>query len=74
MTHPVEDHRLADVEVNAAPMTIPLPRREAAGWPARGEVAHVPVALLLAASGRCSCHACSANFARVVAKARLRAV
>ncbi len=74
MAHLVEDHQHASFDVNAAPVTIPLPRHEAAGWPARGEVAHVPVTLLLAACGRCSCPACTDGFVRFVAKARLRAV
>ncbi len=55
-------------------MTIPLPRQEADGWPARGEVARVPVILLLAASGRCSYPTRSDGFVRFVARSLLRAV
>lgn len=59
---------------NDAPVTVPLPRSEAAGWPGEGEVAFVPAALLLAARGRCSCATCVDGFVHLLRRSRLQAV
>ena len=57
-----------------APVTIPLPRTPGMDWPGDGDVVHVPAALMLAASGRCSCPPCIDGFVHMLARTRLRAV
>ena len=64
-------HSLAEI-ANDAPVTVPVPRSEAAGWPGEGEVALVPVALLLAARGQCSCASCVDGFVHLFRRGRLR--
>lgn len=54
--------------------TVPLPRFAGMDWPGDDEVAHVPVALLLAARGECSCDACCERFVHLVRRSRLRSV
>jgi hypothetical protein len=66
-------HRFAAYH-DQVPMTVPVPRFEGMDWPGDTEVAQVPVALLLAARGECSCESCCEAFVRLVRKARLRAV
>ena len=56
------------------PMTVPVPRYPGMDWPGEDDVAHVPVSLLLAARGRCSCEACCEGFIHMVRRARLKAV
>lgn len=74
VTHPVDHNHPVDAIDNAAPVTIPIPRRPGIEWPGDGEVAFVPAALMLAARGRCSCPTCVDGFVRLLAKGRLRAV
>jgi len=59
---------------NDAPVTVPIPRSEGIDWPGSGEVAYVPVALILAARGCCSCATCTDGFVRLLARTRLQAV
>ena len=59
---------------NDAPVTVPFPRSEGIDWPGTGELAFVPVALILAARGRCSCSTCTDGFVRLLARTRLQAV
>lgn len=66
-------HRFAEHH-DRVPMTVPVPRFEGMDWPGDEEVAQVPVALLLAARGECSCDSCCEGFVRLVRKSRLRAV
>lgn len=66
-------HRFAEHH-DQLPMTLPVPRFEGMAWPGDDEVAQVPVALLLAARGECSCEGCCEAFVRLVRRARLRAV
>ena len=57
------------------PMTVPVPRFEGMDWPGPDpEVAQVPVALLLAARGECSCEGCCEGFVHTLRRARLTAV
>ena len=56
------------------PLTVPIPRFEGMGWPGEDEVAHVPVALLLASRGECSCDACCEGFVHMTRRLRLKAV
>lgn len=58
----------------AAPVTVPVRRVPGMQWPGDGDVAQVPVALLLAARGRCSCDDCCEGFVRLLRRQRLRAV
>jgi hypothetical protein len=72
MAHPSHARSYDD---NAAPATVPVPRFPGMDWPGGDEeVAQVPVALLLAMRGRCSCHDCCENFVALTRRARLRAV
>jgi hypothetical protein len=59
---------------NDAPVTIPVPRSPGINWPGDGEVAHIPVALMLAARGRCSCGNCVDGFVHMMRRMRLQAV
>jgi hypothetical protein len=43
-------------------------------WPGDDEVAQVPVALILAARGRCSCDSCCEGFVHMMRRMRLKAV
>ena len=57
------------------PLTVPIPRHPGMEWPGDDpDVAHVPVALILAARGQCSCSACCEGFARLIRRSQLRAV
>jgi hypothetical protein len=56
------------------PLTVPVPRFDGMSWPGDDEVAQVPVALLLAARGRCSCDACCEGFVHMTRRLRLKAV
>lgn len=57
------------------PMTVPVPRFPGMDWPGGDdEVAQVPVALLLAMRGQCSCQDCCEGFVALVRRSRLRAV
>jgi hypothetical protein len=55
-------------------MTVPVPRFEGMDWPGDSEVAQVPVALILAARGRCSCDSCCEGFVHMMRRMRLKAV
>jgi hypothetical protein len=55
-------------------MTVPVPRFRGMDWPGEDDVAHVPVALILAGRGRCSCQSCCEGFVHMVRRARLKAV
>ena len=66
-------HRFSTQE-DELPVTVPVPRFEGMSWPGEDEVAHVPVALLLAARGRCSCDACCEGFVAMMRRVRLKAV
>ena len=66
-------HRFAPHH-DQVPLTVPVPRFEGMEWPGSEEVAQVPVALLLAARGECSCEGCCERFARLMRKAQLRVV
>jgi hypothetical protein len=55
-------------------LTVPVPRFPGMDWPGDDEVAHVPVALILAARGRCSCPDCCDGFVALLRRSRLRAV
>lgn len=67
-------HRFAPHH-DQVPLTVPVPRFEGMDWPGGDEeVAQVPVALLLAARGECSCEGCCEGFVRMVRKARLHVV
>ncbi|MCU1592700.1 MAG: hypothetical protein JWO12_92 [Frankiales bacterium] len=68
VAHPV------DVISNDAPVTIPFPRTPDMDWPGDSPVVHVPAALMLAATGRCSCDNCLDGFVRLLARSRMRAV
>jgi len=59
---------------DAAPMTVPVERIPDMDWPGEDEVVQVPVALLLAARGRCSCDDCCESFVHMLRRARLKAV
>ena len=59
---------------DALPMTVPVERFPGMQWPGDDEVVHVPVALLLAARGRCSCDDCCENFVHMLRRTRLKAV
>jgi len=57
------------------PMTVPVPRLPGMDWPGGDDqVAQVPVALLLAMRGKCSCQDCCEAFVALVRRSRLRAV
>jgi len=56
------------------PMTVPVPRFEGMNWPGDDQVAHVPVALILASRGRCSCDACCEGFVHMMRRVRMKAV
>ena len=56
------------------PMTVPVPRFPGMDWPGDDEVAHVPVALILAARGRCSCESCCEGFVHMMRRVRIKAV
>jgi hypothetical protein len=56
------------------PVTVPVPRFPGMDWPGEDEVAQVPVALILAARGRCSCESCCEGFVHMMRRVRLRAV
>ncbi len=56
------------------PLTVPVPRTEGMDWPGDGPVAQVPVALLLAARGQCSCDTCCEGFVRLTRKAQFTVV
>lgn len=66
-------HRLSTA-ADDVPMTVPLPRFAGMDWPGEDEVAQVPVALILAARGRCSCAACCEGFVHMMRRLRLKAV
>ena len=66
-------HRF-DEHHDQVPMTVPVPRFEGMPWPGEDDVAQVPVALLLAARGECSCDGCCEGFLHMVRRARLKAV
>jgi hypothetical protein len=66
-------HTLTAIK-NDAPVTVPVPRTAGLDWPGDGEVAFVPAALMLAASGRCSCDNCVDGFVHMMRRTRLRAV
>jgi hypothetical protein len=55
------------------PMTVPVPRFDGMQWPGEGDVAHIPVTLILAARGRCSCQECCEGFVALLRRSRLRA-
>lgn len=60
---------------NAAPRTVPVPRVPGLEWPGGDdEVAQVPVALLLAMRGQCSCDDCCEGFVALTRRAQLRLV
>lgn len=59
---------------DATPMTVPVERLPGMDWPGDDDVIQVPVALLLAARGRCSCDDCCENFVHMLRRTRLRAV
>lgn len=65
---------LAPVLHDQVPMTVPIPRYKGMDWPGDEEWAQVPVTLLLAARGRCSCDSCSAAFVELYRRTRVRAV
>lgn len=73
MAHPAR-HAARSYDDNAAPATVPVKRHPGMNWPGEGEVAHVPVALILAARGRCSCPECCEGFVNLLRRTRLRAV
>ena len=56
------------------PVTVPVERFDGMDWPGDDEVVHIPVALLLAARGSCSCDDCCENFVHLLRRARLKAV
>jgi hypothetical protein len=56
------------------PMTIPVPRFPGMQWPGNDDVAQVPVALILAGRGRCSCQSCCEGFVHMLRRVRLRPV
>ena len=56
------------------PVTVPVRRVPGIDWPGDDEYAQVPVALLLAARGRCSCDACCDGFVHMLRRSRLKAV
>ena len=56
------------------PRTVPVPRFPGMDWPGDDEVAQVPVALILAARGRCSCDPCCEGFVAMMRRLRLKAV
>jgi hypothetical protein len=66
-------HRFA-AHHDQVPLTVPLPRFEGMDWPGDERSAEVPVALLLASRGECSCDGCCEAFVHLVRKARLHAV
>lgn len=66
-------HRFAEHH-DQVPMTVAVPRFEGMDWPGDEECAYVPVALLLASRGECSCEGCCEGFARMARKAQLRVV
>ena len=72
MTSPA--HRTEPAYDDDAPMTVPVPRFPGMPWPGEGDVAHVPVSLLLAARGKCSCQDCCERFVALLRRSRLRAV
>lgn len=68
-------HAAHSYDDNAAPVTVPVPRFSGLDWPGGDdEVAQVPVALILAMRGRCSCPDCCDGFVALTRRARLRAV
>ena len=70
MAHPARSY-----DDHAAPVTIPVPRYAGLDWPGGDDqVAQVPVALILAMRGKCSCQDCCENFMALTRRARLRAV
>lgn len=71
MAHPSHAPRYDD----GAPVTVPVPRFPGMDWlPGDEKVAQVPVALLLATRGRCSCADCCEGFVAMMRRAQLRAV
>jgi hypothetical protein len=66
-------HRFTTHE-DDVPVTVPVPRFPGMDWPGDDEVAHVPVALILAARGRCSCEACCDGFVHMMRRVRMKAV
>ena len=56
------------------PKTVPVPRFPGMEWPGDDEVAQVPVALILASRGRCSCDSCCEGFVQMMRRVRLKAV
>jgi hypothetical protein len=71
MALPAHRFTTADDDV---PMTLPVARFPGMNWPGDDEVAQVPVALILAARGRCSCEACCEGFVHMMRRVRLKAV
>ena len=67
------DHRFT-THGDDVPMTVPVPRFPGMEWPGDDEVAQVPVALILAARGECSCDSCCEGFVHMVRRLRLKAV
>jgi hypothetical protein len=68
MSHPARSY-----DDNAAPRTVPVPRFPGLDWPGpEEEVAQVPVALILAMRGRCSCTECVDGFVSQTRRGRLR--
>ena len=68
-------HLARSYDDNAAPVTVPVPRFPGMDWPGGDEnVAQVPVALLLAMRGKCSCPECCDGFVALVRRAQLRVV
>lgn len=59
---------------DAPPMTVPVTRFPGMQWPGDDEVVQVPVALLLAARGKCSCQECCEGFVHMLRRARLKPV
>lgn len=68
-------HVARSYDDNAAPRTVQVPRFPGLEWPGpEEEVAQVPVALILAMRGRCSCPDCVDGFVALTRRARLRIV
>lgn len=67
-------HAARSYDDNAAPVTVAVPRYPGMTWPGDDEVAQIPVALLLASRGRCSCPECVDGFVHMMRRSCLRAV